>query len=259
MYNENIKTFDEMGNTMATVTEIAENVYRISIYAEQFDLQFNHFLVKDDQPLLYHAGMRGMFPDLHRAVSSVIDPSALRWISWSHFEVDECGGLNHWLQAAPSAQAVCSVVGAMVNASDFADRPPRGLEKGEVLSTGQYSFRFHPTPHLPHGWDAGMLFEETQKILFCSDLFHQVGDVEPLIESDAVLERSHAAMIDYQQSPLMDYVPYTPNTKRLLHELADLKPEMLAIMHGSSFRGNGDRLLHELAPVFKEVFGNTGR
>lgn len=243
---------------MAKVTEIAENVYRISIYADQFDLQFNHFLVKDDQPLLYHAGMRGMFPELHKAVSTVIDPSTLRWISWSHFEVDECGGLNHWLEAAPSAQAVCSEVGAMVNVSDFADRPPRGLEKGEVLSTGKFSFRFQPTPHLPHGWDAGMLFEETQKILFCSDLFHQTGDVEPMIESDIVLDRTRAAMTDCQQSPLMDYVPYTPNTKRLLRELADLKPGMLAIMHGSSFTGDSDHLLRGLDPVFKEVFGNSG-
>jgi flavorubredoxin len=241
---------------MANVTEIAPDVFRISLYSEEFDLQFNHFLVRDEEPLLYHAGLRGMFPALHDAVSTLIKPSDLRWISWSHFEVDECGGLNHWLEAAPDAQAACSVVGALVNLNDFADRPPRGLEKGEVLTTGRYRFRFQPTPHLPHGWDAGMLFEETQKILFCSDLFHQVGNVEPVIESDAVLERSRAAMIGYQAGPLMDYVPYTPNTKRLLGELAGLKPEMLAIMHGSSFKGNGEKLLQELGPVFKEVFGN---
>jgi len=242
---------------MATVTEIAPDVYRISIYAEPFDLQFNHFLVKDDEPLLYHAGMRGMFPELHEAVATLINPSDLRWISWSHFEVDECGSLNNWLEVAPSAQAACSVVGALVNLNDFADRPPRGLEKGEILTTGKYRFRFQPTPHLPHGWDAGMLFEETNRILFCSDLFHQVGNVDPLIESDAVLEQSRAAMIGYQGGPLMDYVPYTPNTKRLLNELADLKPETLAIMHGSAFKGNGARLLQDLGPVLKEVFGDA--
>jgi flavorubredoxin len=242
---------------MATVTEIAPNVYRISIYVEPFDLQFNHFLVRDEEPLLHHAGMKGMFPELHEAVAKLIEPSELRWISFSHFEVDECGSLNNWLEVAPSAQAACSVVGALVNLNDFASRPPRGLEKGEVLSTGQYRFRFQPTPHLPHGWDAGMLFEETQKILFCSDLFHQVGDVEPVIESDVVLERSQTAMIDYQAGPLMDYVPYTPNTKRLLRELADLKPGTLAIMHGSTFTGNGERLLLELDPVLKKVFGSA--
>lgn len=240
---------------MAMIDEIAPDVFRISAYVEAFDLQFNHFLVKDEEPLLYHAGMRKMFPDLLEAVSSLIDVSTLRWISFSHFEVDECGGLNEWLKAAPSAQAACSVVGALVNLNDYAIRPPRGLEKGEALSTGKYRFRFHPTPHLPHGWDAGMLFEETNGTLFCSDLFHQVGQVEALTESEEILERSRQAMISYQAGPLMDYVPYTHNTKRLLHELADFKPRTLAIMHGSSFAGNARRLLHDLDPVFKGVFG----
>ncbi len=240
---------------MATIDEIAPDVFRISIFADQFDLQFNHFLVKDDEPLLYHAGMRRMFPELHEAVAKLIDPSKLRWISWSHFEVDEVGGLNEWLKVAPSAQAACSVVGAMVNLNDFADRPPRGLDKGETLTTGKYRFRYHSTPHLPHGWDAGMLFEETNGILFCSDLLHQIGNVESMIETDLVLERSRNAMINYQGGPLMDYVPYTPNTSRLLNELADLDPKTLAIMHGSSFKGNGGQLLRDLAPVFKEIFG----
>jgi len=240
---------------MADITEIAPDVYRISVYAPAFDLQFNHFLVKDEEPLLHHAGMRGMFPELREAVATIIDPAKLRWISFSHFEVDECGALNNWLEVAPSAQAACSVVGALVNLNDFANRPPRGLEKGEVLATGKYRFRFQQTPHLPHGWDAGMLFEENQKILFCSDLFHQIGNVKPIVDTDDVLERSHAAMINYQAGPLMEYVPYTPHTGRLLRELADLKPETLAIMHGSSFSGNGSRLLLELDPVLKEVFG----
>ncbi len=241
---------------MATITEIAPNVFRISIFAEPFNLQFNQFLVKDDEPLLHHAGMRGMFPDLRDAVATIIDPAKLRWISFSHFEVDECGALNKWLETAPSAHAVCSAVGAMVNVNDFADRPPRGLQKGEVFSTGQCRFRFQPTPHLPHGWDAGVLFEETQKVLFCSDLFHQTGNVKPIVESDDILDRSRTAMIDYQAGPLMDYLPYTTNTKRLLGELSDLKPETLAIMHGSTFKGDGGHLLRELDPVLKEVFGS---
>lgn len=240
---------------MATINEIAADVYRISIYAEHFNLQFNHFLVNDEEPLLYHAGMRRMFPELHNAVGRLIDPSKLRWISWSHFEVDEVGGLNNWLHAAPSAQAACSLVGAMVNLNDFSDRPPRGLEKGEMFSTGKYRFCFYPTPHLPHGWDAGMLFEETSGLLFCSDLFHQIGDVEPLLESDLVLDRSRDAMINYQAGPLMDYMPYTLKTKRLLNELADLKPRTLAIMHGSSFTGDAGQLLRDLDPVFKDIFG----
>ncbi len=240
---------------MATVDEIAPDVYRISIYAEAFDLQFNHFVVRDDEPLLYHTGMRKMFPEVREALSKLLDPKTIRYIGWSHFEVDECGALNEWLEAAPSAVPVCSVVGALVNISDFANRPPRGLQKDDVLVTGKHRFRFISTPHLPHGWDAGSLFEETNATLFCSDLFHQIGKVEPVTESDDILGRTRKAITEYQAGPLMDYLPYTKNTKRLLHELADLEPKTLAIMHGSSFKGNCKRLLSRLDPVLKEVYG----
>ena len=243
---------------MADIHEIAPNVFRISIFVKEFNLQFNHFLVRDEEPLLYHAGMRRMFPELHEAVSQLIDPRTLRWISWSHFEVDECGGLNEWLKVAPDAVPACSMVGAMVNLSDFSDRPPKGLQKGEVLETGNYRFRFHPTPHLPHGWDAGVLFEETQGILFCSDLFHQSGVREALTESEDILTRTWETMIDYQAGPLMEYLPYTPNTRRLLHELAAFDPKTLAIMHGSSFSGDGGRMLRELNPILEGIYGPNG-
>ncbi len=242
---------------MAEISEIAPDIFRISIFVKDFNLQFNHFLVRDEEPLLYHAGMRGMFPELLEAVSTLIDPSTLRWISWSHFEVDECGGLNEWLDVAPHAIPACSLVGAMVNLSDFSNRPPKGLEKGEVITTGKYRFKFHPTPHLPHGWDAGVLYEETQGTLFCSDLFHQVGEREAVTDSEEVLVRTHDAMVDYQSGPLMDYVPYTAHTKRLLHELAAFEPKTLAIMHGSSFTGDGGKLLRELDPVMQKIYGTT--
>jgi flavorubredoxin len=238
----------------AKIDEIAPDVHRISIYAPDFDLEFNHFLVRDDEPLLYHAGMRGMFPELKAAVARLIDPAELRWIGFSHFEVDECGGLNDWLALAPRAQAVAGQVGAMVNLADFAIRPPRGLERGEVLETGRYRFRYHPTPHLPHGWDAGVLFEETRATMFVSDLFHHDGRHEPLTSED-VVERTHGAATRMQAGPLMDYVPYTPKTARLLAELAEMEPRTLAIMHGSSFSGNGADALRRLAPVYEEIFG----
>lgn len=239
---------------MAKIDEIAPDVYRISIFVPDFDLQFNHFLIKDDEPLLYHAGMKGMFPVLREAVAKIIDPSLIKWIGASHFEVDEWGALNEWLGEAGHAQAVCSQVGALVNLNDYAIRQPRGLLKNEVLSTGKYRFRFIPTPHLPHGWDAGMLFEETNGTLLCSDLFHQIGDVKAVEESD-VVGRCRQALIEYQAGPLMDYMPYTTNTERLLGELAALKPDTLAAMHGSTFKGDGEKALHEFGDVMREVLG----
>ncbi|MBI3847829.1 MAG: MBL fold metallo-hydrolase [Planctomycetes bacterium] len=238
----------------ANVTEIARDVYRVSVYVPQFDLEFNHFVVKDDEPLLYHTGMRSLFPELREAVAKIVDPARIRWIGFSHFEVDECGALNDWLAIAPKAQPTCGVIGAVVNLGDFAIRPPRGLEKGETFSTGHYRFRYQPTPHLPHGWDAGVLFEETQRTLFCSDLFHHTGRREPITESD-VASRSREAMVAMQASPLMDYLPFTPKTVRLLNELADLQPKTLAIMHGSSFVGDGAKALRDLAPAIVDTFG----
>ena len=105
------------------VTEIAPDLYRISTYIPEIDLQFNQFLIKDEEPLLFHTGMRVLFPAVREAVATIIDPATIRWISFSHFEADECGSLNEWLQIAPNAQAVCSLVGALVSINDFALRP----------------------------------------------------------------------------------------------------------------------------------------
>lgn len=240
---------------MARIDEIAPDLYRISLFVPQIDLQFNHFLVRDEEPLLFHTGMRRMFPEVHEAVAKIVDPASIRWISWSHFEVDECGALNQWLAVAPHAQAVCSEVGALVNLTDFADRPPRGLRKDEVIATGRHRYRYIPTPHLPHGWDAGLLFEETDRILLCSDLFHQNGDVEPMTTGD-VVGRFHAAIAAYQAHPvLMDYMPYTRTTRRNLDALAALEPATLAAMHGSSFRGDGAAALRAAAGVMRELLG----
>ena len=239
---------------MAKTTEIAPNVYRISIYAPWGDLQFNHFLIKDQEPILFHTGLRGMFAEVREAVSKLINPADLRHIGFSHFESDECGSLNDWLAVAPGASVVCGQVGALVSVNDFIGRQARALADGDIFSTGEYRFRYCQTPHLPHGWDAGVLFEETQQTLLCSDLFHQSGDVEPLTESD-VVGRSHQSMLNYQAGILAEYVPYTCLTSKNLRKLADLKPQTLAIMHGSSFRGDCARALGELDQAFKRVFG----
>ncbi|TXK46449.1 MBL fold metallo-hydrolase [Pontibacter qinzhouensis] len=239
---------------MATITEIAPDVYRICLFVPEYNMQFNHFLVKDEEPMLYHAGMRLMFPLLKQAVARLIKPEQLRWVGFSHFEVDECGALNEWLQLAPQAQAVCSEIGAMVNMGDFAIRPARGLNQADVLETGKYRFRFLPTPHLPHGWDAGVLFEEKNKTLFCSDLFHQDGDGVALTDHD-ILGEVRASLRAGQSSPLPNYMPYTAKTKGMLTALANLQPATLAIMHGSSFRGACGQALLDLDIIMKEELG----
>jgi flavorubredoxin len=242
---------------MARIDEVAPDLYRISVYAERFDLQFNHFLVRDEEPLLFHTGMRGMFPEVREALATVIDPASLRWISWSHFEVDECGALNEWLAAAPNATPVVGVIGAMINIGDFSNRPPRALAPEERLQTGRHRFRFVPTPHLPHGWDAGVLFDETDRVLLCSDLLHQIGDLEPVTTAD-VTGRYRHAVETYQQSPvLMDYVPYTDNTARQLAKLAALEPRTLAAMHGSTFVGDGASVLLASDAILRETLATV--
>jgi flavorubredoxin len=239
---------------MINVTEIAPDVYRISLYVKEFNLQFNHFLIKDDEPMLYHAGMRQMFPAVREAVSKIISPSSIKWIGFSHFEVDECGALNEWLELAPDAQAVCSEAGAIVNMSDYALRPAHAMAANDVLHTGKHSYRFIRTPHLPHGWDAGVLFEENDGTLLCSDLLHQNGDVSSITDKD-ILSVHKASMLEYEHGPLMEYTPYTHQTAGLLTSLADLKPKTLATMHGSSFFGNCSQVLTDLNQVMKEIWG----
>jgi flavorubredoxin len=240
---------------LPVITEIAPDVYRICVLYKEIDLQFCHFLVKDEQPLLFHTGFRTMFSEVREGVSKILDPARLRWISWSHFESDECGALNDWLAVAPHAEPACNMIGGLVNINDFALRPPRVLGPRDVLKTGAYSFRYISTPQLPHGWDAGVLFEETNKTLFCSDLCHQQGDVEPLTQT-SVLDRVSATLSELQQGPLAGYLPYTSSTERILHTLADLTPATLAIMHGSSYAGQCEKELRGLAEVMKRILGN---
>lgn len=236
------------------ITEIASDIYQIVTYIPEADLQFNQFLIKDDEPLLFHTGMKALFPLVREAVASLIDPSTLRWIGFSHFEADECGSLNEWLQIAPNAQPVCSLVGAMVSVNDFAIRPARGMTTGDVVNTGQYRFRFLSTPHVPHCWEAGLMFEETNGTLLCSDLFHQSGVVEPLTTSD-VIERARKTLVDYQAGPLANYMPYTKNTDGILQSLAALKPRTIAPMHGSAYVGDGERAIRDFALMMREVLG----
>lgn len=239
---------------MTRVDEIASDIFRISMYVPDFNLQFNQFVVRDDEPLLFETGMKQIFPSVREAVATVIDPTSLRYISFSHFEPDECGSLNEWLTLAPRAEALCSIVGAMVFVNDAAVRPARGLNHNEVIQTGKYRFRFKSTPHLPHGWDAGMLFEETTQTLLCSDLLGHAGDTSPITDSD-VVGRFRETTSAFQGGPLANYMPYTAHTEAQIRELASLKPRACATMHGSTFVGNGEKALLDMAVVMKELLG----
>ena len=245
---------------MAQITEVAPDLVRITTFVEPFNLQFSQFLVRDDEPLLFHTGPRALFPVIKEAVASLIDLENLRWIGFSHFEADECGTLPEWQTLAPQSTAVCSLVGKLVSVDDCLSlRPAKGMSDGEVLQTGRYRFRFRflATPHVPHCWEAGLLFEETEQTLLCSDLFHQGGDGEPVTQSD-VIGRCRKVLVEYQQGPLANYIPYCTLTDATLKRLAALQPRTLATMHGSVYVGDGSQALHDLAGVFREIFDPLG-
>lgn len=240
---------------MTNITEIAPDTFRISTYFSDFGLGFSQFLVRDEEPLLFHTGPRAMFPIVREAVKSLIDPSTVRWIGFSHFEADECGSLNEWQEVAPLATGVCSVVGKMVSVDDFAPKnPAKGMIEGEEFSTGSHTFRFLQTPHVPHCWEAGMLIDTTSGVLFSSDVLHQNGDVEPLTFND-VTDRARQTLLEMESGPLAGYLPYTAKTDTTLRRIAAQKPQTIATMHGSVFSGDGEKAILEYAGVLKEVYG----
>jgi flavorubredoxin len=226
------------------VHEIAEGIYRINTPVDipgAGGFSFNQYLVIDDDPMLFHTGLRKMFPLVSEAVASVIPVDKLRYIAFSHVEADECGSLNEWLAAASRSVPLCGNIAAMVSISDLADRAPRALGDGETLSLGKHAVRWFDTPHLPHAWECGFLMEERTSTLLCGDLFTQGGtDLPPLTESD-ILGPSEA--FRHQ----MDYFSHTRNARAMLERLASTNPKTLACMHGSAWHGNGTKLLHELA------------
>lgn len=237
---------------MSNIDEIAPDVFRISTFFPDFDLQFAQFLIRDDEPLLFHTGMKGLFPLVHEAVSELIDPSGLRWIGFSHFEADECGSLPEWQQVAPNATAVCSLVGKMVSVDDFTGKEARGMNDGEVLETGKYRFRFIKTPHVPHCWEAGLLFEETNGTLFSSDLLHQNGDSVALTDDVGVIDTCRETLAQMQAGPLADYLPYTAKTDGILRSLAALEPKTVATMHGAVFSGDGSAAINAYADMLRD-------
>lgn len=224
------------------IDEIADGIYRIStpVSAVPGGFSFNQYLIADDEPLIFHTGPRKLFPVVREAVAAVIPVEDLRHISFSHFEADECGGLNDFLAVAPNAAPLCGDIAAMVSVGDVADREPRALADGETVSIGRHTVRWFATPHLPHAWECGHLMEETTGTLFCGDLFTQPGDRhDPITETD-ILEPSEAFRHE------MDYFSHTKNAPAMIERLAATEPRILACMHGSAWRGDGGALLREL-------------
>ena len=228
-------------------TFVPDGIYRINTPVQlpggvgQFN--FNQYLIVDDAPMLFHTGMRQMFPLVSEAISSVLPIERLRYIGLSHFEADECGALNALLAAAPQAVPVCSQLAAMVSIGDFADRAPRGLSDAEELPLGRHTMRWFDTPHMPHSWECGLMMDVSTRTFFCGDLFTQGGAGEVALTESDILGPSESF-----RAP-MDYFAHAPQTAAILEKLASERPTTLACMHGSAWRGDGARLLRELSRI----------
>jgi flavorubredoxin len=233
------------------VDEIADGVYRISTWVAEIappaGFTFNQFLIQADQPLLFHTGPRAMFPLVSEAVARVLPIDQLRWITFGHVEADECGSMNDWLAAAPNAEVAHGIVGCMVSLNDLADRPPRALADGEVLDLGGKLVRHIDTPHVPHGWEARVLFEETTATLLCGDLFTALGN-GPAVTSDDIVAPAMEAEAVFRASSL------APDTAAVMRQLGELAPQNLALMHGSSYHGDGHQALRDLAAAYEEHY-----
>lgn len=229
--------------------EIADGIFRFSTVVPDVTpdgFGFNQFLIRAEQPLLFHTGMRGLFPLVSAAVGRVAPIETVRWIAFGHVEADECGAMNQWLAAAPRAEVAHGATGVGVSLNDLADRPPRALADGEVLDLGGRRVRHIDTPHVPHAWEARVLFEEVTQTLFCGDLFTHTGDVPPLTTTD-ILEPARRA------EELFHATCLTPATGATIRALAELKPRTLALMHGSSFNGDCVTALRGLGAMYDEM------
>lgn len=228
--------------------EIGPEIYRFSTFvpeiAAPLGFTFNQYLIAADQPLLFHTGPRMMFGAVSHALSRIVSPSKVKWISFGHVESDECGSMNQWLAAAPDAQVCHGATACLVSLNDLADRPPRVLADGEVLDLGTKCVKWIDTPHVPHAWESGLLYEETTATLFCGDLFTHFGD-GAAITRDSIVEPAVIAEEMFKSTSL------TPRTAPIIRNLAAMKPRRLAVMHGSCFEGDCEQALLSLAQYYE--------
>lgn len=236
-----------------TIDEIEDGIYRISVPVPEADFSYNQFLVVDEEPLLFHTGLRAQFPLVSEAIRKVMPLERLRYVAFSHFESDECGALNLFLDAAPEAVPVASRVAVLTSLTDFAVRPPRALADGETLALGRRTVQWFDTPHLPHGWETGYLYESSTRTLFCGDLFTHGGAKAPaLIESDLLIPAEEFRIGFTTATGLPDAYGFTRDTQTYIEKLAATNPRTLAVMHGSSWRGRegeGAQLLRRLGDL----------
>jgi flavorubredoxin len=231
-------------------TEIAGRIYRFSTLVPEVaapaGFTFNQYLIDAEAPLLFHTGPRRMFEAVSAAVGRITPVDQLRWITFGHVESDECGSMNQWLAAAPQAQVAHGATACMVSLNDLADRPPRILADGEVLDLGAKRVRWIDTPHVPHAWESGLIYEETTSTLFCGDLFTQVGD-GPALTRESIVENAARTEDMFQSTSL------SPRTVKTIRGLTGLAPRTLAVMHGSCFAGDCAHELDQLADYYERA------
>ncbi len=237
-------------HTRTRIDEVAAGIYRINtpllIEAIPGGFNLSQYLIVDDEPMIFHTGWRGWFPFVSEAISKVIPLDRLRHIGYSHFEGDEVGAMNEFLGVAPHAIPFASQVGLMTSLNDHADRPAQGLADGEEFSTGTKQWLWIDTPHVPHGWDCGVLFDRTTRTLLCGDLFTQAG-----AESVPITESEILTASEEMRKP-MDYYAHSTRTAAILERLAVLEPKTLACQHGSAYLGDGAYLLRSLAKILDD-------
>jgi len=232
--------------------EIADGIYRLSTHVAEVappaGFTFNQFLIAAEEPLLFHTGPRGMFPMVAEAVARVVPVESVRWITFGHLESDECGSMNMWLAASPQSQVAHGALGCEVSLDDLCDRPPRPMADGEAIDLGGKRVVHIDTPHVPHGWEARVLFEETTGTLLCGDLLSQLGGGDLPLTTDDLVEPAMAAEAMFRSSSM------APATADVMRRLGDLSPTTLAVMHGTSYTGDGRKALYDLAAAYEEQY-----
>lgn len=236
------------------IDEIADGIYRLSTFVPEVGptgFAFNQFVVKADEPLLFHCGPRQMFPLVSEAAARVVPLEQFRWITFGHVEADECGSMNEWLAVAPRSEVAHGATGVLVSLNDMCDRPPRMLADGEVIDLGGKRVRHFDTPHVPHNWEARVLHEETTNTLLCGDIGTMMGDGPAITEDDIVAPAMETEDVFLASS-------LTPSLPQTIRKLADLQPSTMAIMHGPSFNGDGAGTLHGLADAYAKRLAEAG-